>query len=735
MYGKNKNKDVHDQEDLVRSFLENFTASYTTDTTDDSSIVEEETTAYLNDTPHLSLRDYTQIYIPEKTQSKITRLQNIIKSLDDRIVIQKAIAQNQKKFKIDYFNRLNNNQYLAATTLKGPVLVIAGAGSGKTHTIIHRTSYLLENGMPPEKILLLTFTRRAATEIVNRTSKLLQDKSAERIIRGTYHSFSNHLLRRYAKMLGISPQFTIIDTGDSEDIIDLIRQELKLAKKSRAFPRKKRIQTVISRARNCNISIEEVLEREYSSLLEFIDDLELVSEMYHKYKKGNNLFDYDDLMEFLRDSLRDNLPFRQRIQALYQYIMIDEFQDTNVVQKQIIDYIAGGHRNIMVVGDDSQSIYAFRGANFENILTFPATYPDCKIIKLEQNYRSNQDILNFMNAVANNARLGYKKMLFSRNNQPFKPIVQRFYDQQSEAEFIADKILDLRERNIPLNQIAVLYRSSFHGNYVQAELLKRDIPYVVVGGIRFTERRHIKDIISYLRLVVNPLDAVAWNRILKLISGIGRVSASKIVMEIHENKGKLNFAKFSRRKYSQNLDDLAQILNKVMSKKMTIATKIELLKEYYTPLLKAQESDYEIRLQDIDVLYSLATRYENLDKFLSDFALDPPSNKFQDRNSPLIDEREEKPVTLSTIHSSKGLEWYCVFVPHLLDGLLPSVRSLKNIENLEEERRLFYVASSRAREQLYFTFPSFVSMWDSFFSQPSRFLVEVDSSMYRMERN
>ncbi len=728
-HNKNK-KDYNDQEEQISSFLGKFASYYESDSTADYGDYEEE-----SEFERLTLEDYSEPYVPDNVADRINRLQRIANSIEKKIITNADNHRipNEKDLAVDYRNSLNPSQFLAATTLKGAILVIAGAGSGKTRTITYRLSYMIESGIPPESILLLTFTRKAAHEMVKRSSQLLQNKLVDRVMRGTYHAFSNHILRKYANLIGISANFTIVDTIDSQDIIDLIRNELNFVKKSRAFPRKSRVQKIISKSRNCNLSIKTILEREYTALLEFEQELVSIANVYQKYKRGNQILDYDDLMEVLRDALRDNLQFRRKVQRDYQYLMVDEFQDTNVVQKEIVDLIAKKSRNVMVVGDDAQSIYAFRGANFENILTFPAVYPKCKVIKLEQNYRSNQDILNFTNNIVQNAKIGYHKTLFSDNANQWKPIISKFYDQEEEADFVADKIMELREKDIPLNQIAVLYRNTFHGNFIQAALLQRNIPYVVVGGIKFVERRHVKDIIAYLRLVLNPLDAVSWNRILKLIPGVGKVTASKIVNEIAKNKGKFDFSNFEKRKYGSALGKLQEALTKASNPNIPIANKVEIMRKYYTPLLKDKEDDYETRLKDVEVLYTLACRYENLEKFLSDFALDPPSSKFQDQVRPLIDESEDKPVTLSTIHSAKGLEWYTVFVPHLIDGVFPSSRSLINIDDMEEERRLFYVACSRAKEQLYLTLPSYVYSWDQTYTMPSRFLIEVEKEWYRLE--
>ena len=715
-------KDREGTEELLQHFRQTFTLDFQNN--QKVSMDEDITT--------ISIDRYEQPEVTSDVQKKIDRLQSITNSLEENLTQTAAKKDNVKKFKIDYEKSLNERQYIAATTIEGPLLVIAGAGTGKTRTIVYRVAFLLENEIPPQKILLLTFTRKAAHEMLARTTSLLNDIRCQKVMGGTFHSFANYLLRKHSKSLNISPNFTIIDTVDSEDVIDLIRHELHFEKRSRAFPRKSRIQSIISKSRNCNIAIKAVIDREFRGLTEFVGDIELIEKAYSEYKKAHNLFDYDDLMEFLHDSLKTNLQFRENVQEAFRYIMVDEFQDTNTIQKEIVDLIAEKYRNVMVVGDDSQSIYSFRGANFENILRFPETYPDGKFVRIEQNYRSNRDVLSFTNSVVNNAKIGYKKRLFSTKIGHGKPIVKKFYNQEDEAEYIVSKILEIRERGIPLNQIAVLYRASYHSNFIQVELLKRNIPYLVFGGIRFIERRHVKDIIAYLRIILNPLDPVSWNRVLKLIPGIGDITASKIVLHIHKLNGKIDFSDFANYKYSSDLEKLGHILSWLSKQEVAIPDKIETLKDYYSSILKSIESDYEIRLMDIDVLSSLACKYDDLEKFLSDFALDPPSNRYQNQAKPLIDEAEDKPLILSTVHSAKGLEWNSVFVPHLLDGLFPSARSIGDIEEIEEERRLLYVACTRTKEQLYLTMPSHVTSWNAFFTFPSRFLVEVEKEKYEL---
>jgi len=679
----------------------------------------------------ISPDDYPEIESDEQTTQKIEELKSIILSIENRPATEPDIKLT-RSFKIDYQDELNPAQLEAATTINGPVLVIAGAGSGKTRVIVYRVAFMLENGIDPDEILLLTFTRKAASEMIGRVQELLKDNLAQKIFGGTFHSFSNYILRKYSGFLNIPPDFTIIDEEDSADTIDLIRSELKIEKKEKAFPRKKRIQEIISSARNRNLTIREVIENEFYGLVEFIGQIELINLGYEKYKKLCRIFDYDDLMDVLRDSLRDNPDFRRRLHNKYRFIMVDEYQDTNIIQKEIVEYLAEYSKNVLVVGDDSQSIYSFRGANYENILRFPQKYPDCKIIKIEENYRSNQKILDFTNEIIQNARIGYRKHLYSRIVYNALPLVRKFYDQQIEAEFVVDKIMEYREKGIALNQIAILVRAFWHARYIEVELNKRSIPYIAVGGLAFNERKHVKDIISYLRIIQNQFDAVAWHRILKYLPGVGLITAKKIIEKIIAENG-LDIDMIEKSKFAEELKKLISMINTAKNDQRGVSRKIEIIKEYYSPILQATEYDYQVRLLDINVLIDLASKYDSLDKFLTDFALDPPSKKFGNRTVPLIDETEDKPLVVSTIHSAKGLEWHSVIIPHALDGLIPSVRALNNIEEIEEERRLFYVACSRAKQDLIITMPSYVSTYNAFLSYPSRFLAEIDRDKFHYQ--
>lgn len=675
--------------------------------------------------------DYEEVFVSEQDEQKMKELQTIISGIEHRSHDSTQIELS-KPYKINYRAELNPAQLKAVTSVNGPLLVIAGAGSGKTRVITYRVAFMLENGIAPRDILLLTFTRKAAGEMIGRVQELLPEVNAGSLFGGTFHAFSNFILRRHAAMLGIAPNFSIIDTEDSKDTIDLLKTELKLQSKESAFPKKARIQEIISSARNRNISIAEVIQHDFTGLEEYTPDIELLAEAYKRYKQRCNLMDYDDLMDVLRDKLQENTLFRDKLQHEYRYIMVDEYQDTNITQREIVYLLSGKNRNVMVVGDDAQSIYSFRGANYENILRFPQQFPDCGVVKIEENYRSNQRILDFTNDIIRTSRIGYKKILYSSIKHESMPLVRKFFDQQTEAEFIVNEILQLREKGVELNEVSILVRAFWHARYIEAELNRRNIPYVAVGGLAFIERRHVKDMISYLRLLLNPYDAVSWHRILKLIPGIGNVTARKIIEKVNAPEGMQELVS-ANPKHAEELKALFMAMRSANRPEVSIASKVEIVREYYTPILKSLEADYQIRLLDIAALVELAGRYDSLDRFLTDFALDPPSKRFASKTTPLIDESEDKPMTISTIHSAKGLEWHSVFVPHTLDGLIPSSKAMGNLEELEEERRLFYVACSRAKENLILTMPSFVTTYNGFLSFPSRFLVDIDKNKFRFE--
>lgn len=716
---------LREKEDLLNSFLSNIVVNKAPQK---PAIPED-----YNNLESISPDVYAVLAMPTHMEKKIEQLRQITDTIEKKhIDLTPVKTLDFSKFKVKYDTCLNPAQLAGAVLTEKPILCIAGAGSGKTRVIVHRVSYLIERGVDPQSILLLTFTRKAANEMLQRVETLLKDKNVSKVTGGTFHSFASFVLRKYCNMLQLPQNFTIIDNGDSEDIIDLIRSELKFNSKDKRFPKKGRIFDIISYARNKKSTIADIIKKQYSGLEEYIQAIELIYSGYTRYKKMSRIFDFDDLMEVLNESLKNNSRFREAMQNAFQYVMVDEFQDTNVVQNEIVNQIAAKHRRIMVVGDDSQSIYAFRGAEYENILRFPEVYPDSLVVKIEENYRSNQYILDFTNSIIENAYVGYKKKLYSQNRNKHLPVIKRTYNQEDEAVFIVDRIIELNEQGVALDQLAILNRADWHNRYIQAELNKRGIPYVVVGGFKFNERMHIRDVVAYLRLTFNPADAVSWHRVLKYIGGIGQVTASNLIATLQQSRN-FEFEVFKQRKFYAELLELGKMLSSASQPEHTLTQKIEIIRDYYAPLLKAREDDYLTRMQDVEVLVDLSKKYRSLDNFLSDFALDPPSNRMADQSRPFINEGEEAgKVTISTVHSAKGLEWYAVFIPHALDGMFPSNRAA-NVEEMEEERRLFYVACSRAKEELYITFPRNVFAYDAFFHLPSRFLIGIDREKYIFE--
>lgn len=677
---------------------------------------------------------------------KLKRLQLAIKKLEANLIdaddnVLKPRLRAELGLKVDYARELNPNQLLAATTIEGKSLVIAGAGSGKTKTLTYRTSYLLENGVAPKQILLLTFTRKAANEIKSRAKTLLVDTLSEDelaedtlpiskmlndITSGTFHSFCNRLLRQYSGLLGINPRFTILDTGDSEDAIDLIFKEKKYPAqtKKQAFPRKRTLQNIFSTSRSRRIAIKDLVEDNYPDIAIHIPIIEQLAIDFHEYKRANHLYDFDDIISQVVRHLKTNDTFRRLLQDNYRYVMVDEYQDTNIPQKQLIDLIcAPASVSLMVVGDDNQSIYAFRGANYENILLFGETYPEASLIKLEQNYRSTPAILDYINALSAQITLGYQKQLYSNVAiSGEKPVFSRASDETREAKYIADKIVE-HKADYDYNDFAVLCRTSFQSNYVQLEFMERGIPFIVVGGIKFIERRHVKDVLAFVKILYNPNDTIAWHRILTLFKGVGAVTATRLTQAINDDDNSfepLIFPKFSKK--SPQLAPLYTTLSKAQQAS-SVATIIELILDFYIPILKTVEENWRERSEDFRVLKNLASEHSSLDNFLENLALDPPNDSVAALDTPEDDNNDK--VTISTIHSAKGLEWPIVFVNSLVDGMTPHYRSLDDFEELEEERKLFYVACSRAKNKLYLTAPDYFASYSGYFDKPSRFIAEL----------
>lgn len=636
--------------------------------------------------------------------------------------VKKYVLRKQQTgavYKIAYEKELNPAQLDAVKFDKGAVLVIAGAGSGKTKTLTYRVARLIESGVAPENILLLTFTKKAADEMLNRAVMIL-DSRCEKVAGGTFHSFSNAILRKYSSYLDLKSNFTIIDRADAEDVINHIRGQI-IDKGEKRFPRKGTILDIYSKAINKNMAAQAVIEQEYRQFEHCTEKINEISREYAIYKRKNSLLDYDDLLLYLKTLLSSNEELRKKISNQYKYILIDEYQDTNSLQADIIKLLASEHGNVMAVGDDSQSIYSFRGANFRNIMEFPRIFSDTKIIKLEQNYRSSKNILALTNEVIKKAKEKYSKTLFSTIDSVEKPALICTKDMQTEAEFICQRILELQEEDVPLDDIAVLARSARMTYNLEIELAKKSIPYRKFGGLKFIETAHVKDIIAYLRIILNPTDVISLNRVLLLLDGVGSQTAAKLLPILTAPAA--NGTPALPAKCSDNIKKLFVTVEEARKTVFKPAQVVEKVLEYYYPIMSGKYDDYTKRQKDLEHFLYLAEQYNDLEDFLSDLALEPPDSSVGDVDGAQKDEC----LTVSTIHSAKGLEWKAVFIIGAVDGRFPSVFSFNSPEELDEELRLMYVATTRAKTYLHITYP--IDMYDHatgmVLSKPSRFLEDL----------
>ena len=641
-----------------------------------------------------------------------------------KIILKKASEPQIKRigYKIDYASALNAAQYEAVMHINGASLVIAGAGTGKTRTLIYRLARLVEDGVPPESILLLTFTRKASAEMLRRASILL-DGRCERVSGGTFHSFALLTLRNKAEALGYETTFNVIDQSDSHDVLNLLRTRLKFDKTKRRFPRKETLLRIFNLSVNRCVAVEDVLEKDFPFFLDEFDKINLLLKNYESYKKQHNLMDYDDLLVNLLALLQNNDTIRKELNKKYNYVMVDEYQDTNRLQHEIIMHLGGDNQNIMAVGDDAQSIYSFRGADFLNIMTFPDAFETCKIFRIEENYRSTQPILDMTNLIIASAAYKYEKELFTRKVSGEKPMIISAMNEQQQSLFVVQQILELREQSIDLEDIAVLFRSGFLSFDLEIELSKANIPYRKFGGMKFMETAHIKDLLSYFKIMYNEYDAISWTRVLLLVEGIGPRTAMRIVDAISEKKlgldGNVNATLIPKNR--ERIVALFNMLFSLKSSKKSIAEKAEILLEYYKPLLEKKYDDWQKRQKDLNMFLEIAERYRSMNDFLNDMAIEPPVESVADLGE---ESKEEEFLTISTIHSAKGLEWKVVLIIWALDGRFPAGKSAESIDTLEEERRLFYVACTRAKERLYITYPT--NIYDReqgvVLSKPSRFL-------------
>lgn len=602
---------------------------------------------------------------------------------------------------------LNAGQRAAVVAPDGAHLVVAGAGTGKTRTLVHRVAWLVEQGIHPRDIVLLTFTRRAAQEMLGRASDLV-GHMAHAVRGGTFHSFAVTTLRRHADKLGYTRDFTILDRGDAESLVGLVRSELGLGGgRDRRFPQRRTLLKLFSKQVNTGRDLFDLVDEMYPQYVDDVADMQRIAERFTERKKQQNVMDFDDLLVRLVELLRDHPDVRTRVSEGVRYLLVDEYQDTNRIQAQITALLAVVHGNVMVVGDEAQSIYGFRGADVRNILSFPELFRGAQVLRLEQNYRSTQPILDLANGVLDSATEGYEKSLFTTEPGGDRPVIVDVTDESEQGEYVVQRVLELREDGVPLKDIAVLFRSGFHANIVELELTRANVPFRKFGGIQFVEAAHVKDVFALLRLVANPKDGLAWFRVLQWFEGLGAKSAEKMLAQIEASGGVLDPKPYKGRKYGGALAYLVGVLEDAADLTEDVPALIDHLLEFYKPILARMHEDHRKRIRDLDTLAVLAGRYDDLETFLADVALDPPQSA--DVNA---DDHEDEWLTLSTIHSAKGLEWHTVMVLQLGDGQFPSGQSLDDIGLIEEERRLFYVAVTRAERNLELLRPAFMrSRW------------------------
>ncbi|MGO9138015.1 MAG: ATP-dependent helicase [Syntrophales bacterium] len=641
---------------------------------------------------------------------------------------------------IHYERELNPEQLRVVTDGDGPVLVIAGAGSGKTRTVTYRVARLIESGVSPDAILLATFTNKAARTMLARVASLTESNISG-MWGGTFHHIAHRILRADSLLLGYERNFSILDSEDSTQLINTCISEMGIDTKSVKFPKGDVLRDVISFSLNTETAVEDVLKVRHPYLCTCLDDIRSVAAQYELRKKKLNVMDFDDLLINARKLLMDHPYILQRYAGKFFHVLVDEYQDTNIIQAQIVDLLASTHLNILAVGDDSQSIYAFRGANFANIIMFPERYPTCKVFKLETNYRSTPEILHLANmSIVNNYRQ-YEKNLRSVRKTGIRPVLIPLRDVIQQANFVAQRILELIREGVPINEIAVLYRAHYHSMELQMELVRRGIPFEIRSGIRFFEQAHIKDITAYMRIIANPCDELAWKRVLGLYRKIGKATSDKLWRFLSQRKNPLeaalgdDFRKLVTKTQKESLALCRHTLTRIKDSLpgASPAAIIEtLLESGYQDYLQEKYTDAALRVDDLLQLSNFSARYNSLEDFLSELSL---LTNMTEQNDAKGDDANGERVILSSIHQAKGLEWSVVLMIWCSDGMLPLARSLKDEEGEEEERRLFYVATTRAKDQLYLCYPqmSYAKGMGSVSQIPSRFIREVSPSSRQRE--
>ena len=648
-------------------------------------------------------------------------------------------APRSTSIHIDYAAELNEQQLAAVTAPPGPLLVIAGAGSGKTRTLTYRVAYLLENGIDPRNILLLTFTNKAARQMLDRVANLLP-VDASGLWGGTFHSVGNRILRRHGSALGYSSGFTIMDREDQKDLINTVVANAGIDPKEIRFPKGDVLAEIFSFVVNTEKPLEELLAEKFPYFLPLLDKIRDVHGRYEKKKKTTNSLDFDDLLQKTLSMFQQHERIAEFYRRQFQFILVDEYQDTNKIQADLVDLLARDHRNVMVVGDDAQSIYSWRGANFQNILEFPKRYPDAQVFKIEMNYRSVPEILEVANAaIAANVQQFRKHLSATRESNAVKPALVALNDGAEQAQFVAQRILELRDENVDLSDIAVLYRAHYHAIELQLELSRRGIPYQITSGIRFFEQAHIKDVTAFIRFVANPRDEVAFTRMVKLLPGIGNRTAENVwrmweksinergeITSSGERLLAMNVPARSKKAWQQLAHTLDEIAPGGQSNPPSEMIR-SVVEAIYDDYAKVNFPNYELRREDLDQLAVFARQFKDVHEFLSQLAL--ISNVDAEASPNQTGDKEA--VNLSTVHQAKGLEFHAVFVIWLTDGMFPSSRSLDTRDALEEERRLFYVSITRARDELYLTFPHMrlSGGYGDVFQRPSRFLKEIPNKL------
>jgi len=586
---------------------------------------------------------------------------------------------------------LDEEQYQAVTKSTGKTLVIAGPGSGKTRVITFKIAYLINNGIKPPEIMLVTFTKAAAKEMIQR-AKQVSKSNLEGLVGGTFHHICNLFLRKYGSVIGLKPNFTILDSEDSKDVMESARSQIIPKSERKRMPTAKQLLAINSYMNNTLCSLREAIAKYNPAYLEHEHIIEQILIKYQQEKMQQNSLDYDDLLIHTLHILSTHKTIRRKESSKYKWILVDEFQDTNIVQFQIADLLSEVHGNLLVVGDDAQSIYSFRGARFENVLDFQK---EAKIFKIQTNYRSSQEIVNLINELL--PKKAIPKILRSTRKSGIKPFLVQVFDHYDEADFVANEILNFHNQGISFNEIAVLYRAHAHSLELQLELSKHGIPFKIFSGLRFTETAHVKDSLAFLKVTVNPSEKISWIRLLKLLSGIGNIKANRIASKISSSQAPFK----ELENITEKSEDFKNVRN-IILESLSIENPGERLEKFYINFyrkyLEYTYDDYRERQEDLERLIEMSGFYKNTENFLTDILVSESYeitqvNEFEE-------DKEKEKVTLTTVHQAKGLEWKVVFILSVNPGDFPHIMSLRD-NNLDEEERLFYVAITRAKDYLY----------------------------------